>query len=51
MVHDRVDLSRTTVWRLIRTKAFPAPVRLSAGRVAWIEDDVEAWIAARKGRG
>ena len=47
MVHDRVDLSRTTVWRLIRTKAFPAPVRLSEGRVAWFEDDIEAWITAR----
>jgi predicted DNA-binding transcriptional regulator AlpA len=49
-VKDRVDLSRTTVWRLIQEKAFPAPARISKGRIAWLEEDIEVWITAQSSR-
>jgi len=38
--------SRTTVWRRIQQKAFPAPVDIGAGRIRWRSSDVAAWIGA-----
>lgn len=52
-VLDRVGFSDTTLWRLVRSHAFPASIRLSAHMVAWRESDVEDWIhqrAAASGR-
>ena len=44
---ERTTLSRTTLWRMVRRGDFPAPVRLSQGRVGFPADSVEAWIRAR----
>jgi prophage regulatory protein len=41
-----VNLSRTTLWRLARVGDFPAPVRISPGRIAWRRSDLERWIEA-----
>lgn len=41
------DLSRATVWNLRRLGQFPQPVRVSRGRVAWRESDIDAWVASR----
>ena len=41
------SLSLVTIWRLRRAGTFPQPVRLSAGRIGWRADEVEAWIAER----
>jgi predicted DNA-binding transcriptional regulator AlpA len=43
------NLGRTTWWRLIRAGDAPAPIRISPGRVAWLEADILDWIAARRG--
>lgn len=43
----RIPWSDTTLWRRVRAHDFPAPMRISPGRVAWSERAVEAWIAAR----
>lgn len=40
-------LSRTTAWRLQKRDDFPAPYSISPGRVAYREDEVEAWRASR----
>ena len=48
-VHDRTGLSRTTIWRLERAKDFPQSVRISPGRRAWRESDLDRWIASRLG--
>ncbi|HAF43524.1 MAG TPA: hypothetical protein DCK83_00905 [Gallionellaceae bacterium] len=42
-VKQRCTLSTSTIYRLIKKNLFPAPVRLSPGRVAWRESDVEKW--------
>jgi predicted DNA-binding transcriptional regulator AlpA len=42
-----VGLDRVTVWRLRRAGAFPAPLRLSVGRIAWRKADLLAWLDAR----
>ena len=46
-VHDRTGLSRTTIWRLEKIKDFPQSVRISPGRRAWRESDLDRWIASR----
>jgi prophage regulatory protein len=40
------SLSRMKARRLIRDGKFPGPVQLSAGRIAWRESEIQAWIAA-----
>ncbi|MFC3077851.1 helix-turn-helix transcriptional regulator [Phenylobacterium terrae] len=49
-VREITGISRTTAWRLQRAGAFPAPVVVSPGRVAWRESELEAWKAARAPR-
>ena len=46
-VRSRVSLSRSTVWRKIQDGSFPAPIRISKGRVGWLEADIERWINAQ----
>ena len=40
----RTGLSRTTVWRKVREKEFPAPVKIGERSVAWDARAVDEWI-------
>jgi len=40
-------LSRATLYREIKSHAFPAPVKLSSRSVGWLQDDVTQWLEAR----
>ncbi len=40
-------LSRATLYREIKLHAFPAPVKLSARSVGWLQDDVMQWLDSR----
>lgn len=42
-VLDVTSLSRTTLWRVMKSGQFPRPVRISPGRVGWRESEVIAW--------
>ena len=46
-VEQRVGLSRTTIWRLERTGRFPSRRKLGPNAVAWLEEEIEEWIASR----
>lgn len=46
-VCDRTGLSRSTIWRLERDGRFPKRVKLSPGRTAHVEAEIEGWIIAR----
>ena len=46
-VKKRDTLSHSTRWRRIKEGSYPAPIRISKNRVAWLEDDIEAWIIAQ----
>jgi prophage regulatory protein len=50
-VQEITSLSRSTIWRLVRTGEFPAAIVLTAGRKAWDADAVERWIAGKTVRG
>ena len=46
-VRNRSGLSKTSIWRRVRDGTFPKPVKSSPGCVAWLEDEVDAWIVDR----
>ena len=46
-VCSQAGLSRSTIYSMVNTGAFPAPVRLHGATVAWLQTEVQAWIAAR----
>ena len=42
-----LPFSAPTLWRKVRAKTFPAPVRLSARVTAWNVGAVRAWLTAQ----
>ncbi|MGE3335720.1 MAG: helix-turn-helix transcriptional regulator [Rhodospirillaceae bacterium] len=47
-VQERTGLSRTTLWRMERRGEFPKRVHLTSSLVAWLEEEVVAWIRSRR---
>lgn len=48
LIPSIIPFSRTTLWRKVKESTFPAPVRISAGAVAWRVEEVRAWIESPK---
>ncbi len=46
-VRKRVPYSRATIYRLMTQGQFPRPYGLGARAVAWLESEIDAWIAVR----
>lgn len=46
-VLELCGLSRATLYREIKLHAFPAPVKLSARSVGWLQDDVVRWMESK----
>ena len=46
-VRERTGLSRSTIWRLEQRGQFPRHHRIAPNVVAWIEEEVSAWILER----
>ncbi len=46
-LQDRIPLSRTTIWRREREGTFPRSVRISPGRRAWREREINEWCEQR----
>lgn len=46
-VRNRVGFSRATIYRLMESGDFPAPVHLGARAVGWLQSEISAWIANR----
>jgi prophage regulatory protein len=42
-----VPVSKSTLWRRVRAKTFPAPIKLSPGVTAWRAEELREWIAAQ----
>ena len=47
MVMRTTGLARSTIYKLISQNQFPVPIRLSKRAVAWLQSEVEGWIASR----
>lgn len=46
-VGSRIRLSKPTIYKLIREGKFPLQLHLCANKVAWIEREVDDWLASR----
>jgi prophage regulatory protein len=46
-VKARTGLSRSTLYAYMRDGRFPQPVAISERCVAWVEGEIDAWIAGR----
>lgn len=43
-----VPFSSATLWRRVKAKQFPSPIKLEGGNItAWRVGDVRAWLAAQ----
>ena len=46
-VEDITGLSRSSIYRLMASGAFPQAVRVSPGAVRWRSSDIAAWLESR----
>lgn len=46
-VSQATGLRRSTIYKYIAEGAFPKPVPLGGGRVAWVEQEIQDWIIER----
>ena len=46
-VEALTGLARSTLYKLIASREFPSPVRITAKAVAWPSNLVDAWISSR----
>ena len=44
-----LGISVTTLWRMVRDRRFPPPLRISPGRVGWPASVVRRWIEEQSG--
>jgi prophage regulatory protein len=43
-----INYSRDHLRRKVKAREFPKPVPVSDSRIAWLQEEVEAWIASRQ---
>ena len=46
-VQNRTGLGRSSLYFLVSSSKFPAPIHIGRRSVGWIEDEVEKWILER----
>ncbi len=46
-VKHAVGYGRTAIYQKIKSGEFPKPYSLGARAVAWLEEDINAWIESR----
>ena len=44
---EKIPLSATTIYRMEQKGEFPKRLQLSAGKIAWLASEVDAWINSR----
>lgn len=49
-VSEKVSLGQSTIYRMIAKGEFPKPFSLGGNRRAWLEADVDKWLAERAGK-
>jgi len=45
-----VPISKSTLWRRIQARTFPAPLKLSPRVTVWRAEDIRRWIAEQGAR-
>ena len=47
-VLERIQLSRSTIYAMLKRGDFPQPVKLGVRARAWRAEDIENWIESRE---
>lgn len=42
-----IPLSPVQIWRLRKAGKFPNPIQVSPGRIAYVESEIDAYVASR----
>lgn len=42
-----VPFGKSKLYDLIKLGSFPAPVKISPGRSAWLENEIDTWISEK----
>jgi len=42
---EELPFSAATLWRMVKDKRFPSPIKLSKRVTAWRAEDVSQWLA------
>ncbi|TBB88094.1 helix-turn-helix transcriptional regulator [Rhizobium ruizarguesonis] len=42
-----ISYSRPQIWRKVKDGSFPRPIKVGAGRSAWVDSEIDAWIEQR----
>ena len=46
-VEELTGLARSTIYQMMHEGRFPRPVRIGGRAVAWLETEINDWVAAR----
>jgi prophage regulatory protein len=46
-----IPYCRDHLRKKVKDREFPAPIQLGSRRIAWLEDDVDRWLAERPAAG
>ncbi|WP_103035267.1 helix-turn-helix transcriptional regulator [Castellaniella caeni] len=46
-VVEKVSLGQSTIYKMVAEGGFPRPFQIAPNRVAWVESEVDAWLAER----
>lgn len=47
VVKQRVGYSKSRIYYLVAEGRFPSPIAIGARASAWLESEIDAWIASR----
>ena len=50
-VQQQTRLSKATIYRLLRSGAFPKPIRLGVRAVGWRTEEIDEWLDGRERAG
>jgi prophage regulatory protein len=39
-----INYSKPQLWRKVKDKSFPAPIKIGAARNAWVESEIDEWV-------
>ena len=43
----RTGRSRSSIYADIKAGRFPAPIKIGPRSIAWLDDDIDRWVASR----
>ncbi|VVE77367.1 helix-turn-helix transcriptional regulator [Pandoraea sputorum] len=49
-VAEKLSLGQSTIYRMVANGEFPKPFVLYSNRTAWLEEDIDAWLAKPAGK-